>query len=51
MSEEGGDRCEVCFRMRLKEAASLAKELNMDYFTTTLTIKPYEEYKASQSDW
>ena len=42
---EGGDRCEVCFRMRLKEAASLAKELNMDYFTTTLTISPMKNTK------
>lgn len=42
---EGGDRCEVCFRMRLKEAARLAKELNMDYFTTTLTISPMKNTK------
>lgn len=42
---EGGDRCEVCFRMRLKEAASRAKELNMDYFTTTLTISPMKNTK------
>ena len=31
--------------MRLKEAARLAKELNMDYFTTTLTISPMKNTK------
>jgi hypothetical protein len=37
---EGGKRCEKCFRLRLKEAASKAKELGADYFGTTLTISP-----------
>ncbi|MCR5668499.1 MAG: epoxyqueuosine reductase QueH [Lachnospiraceae bacterium] len=37
---EGGERCKVCFRMRLEEAAKMAKELGMDYFATTLTISP-----------
>lgn len=38
--KEGGERCFVCFKMRLKEAAILAKEKKFDYFTTTLTISP-----------
>ncbi|MBQ1902398.1 MAG: epoxyqueuosine reductase QueH [Lachnospiraceae bacterium] len=37
---EGGERCKVCFRMRLEEAARMAKELGLDYFATTLTISP-----------
>ena len=37
---EGGIRCEVCFRLRLEESALLAKEMGMDYFTTTLSISP-----------
>ena len=37
---EGGRRCEACFRLRLERTAKLAKELGMDYFTTTLTISP-----------
>ena len=37
---EGGDRCLVCYRMRLERAARLAAERGMDYFTTTLTISP-----------
>lgn len=37
---EGGERCFVCYRLRLEETAKLAKKLNFDYFTTTLTISP-----------
>ncbi|MEG0972716.1 MAG: epoxyqueuosine reductase QueH [Lachnospiraceae bacterium] len=37
---EGGARCEICFELRLREAARLAAELNLDYFATTLTISP-----------
>lgn len=37
---EGGDRCLVCYRLRLEEAARMAAERGLDYFTTTLTISP-----------
>ena len=37
---EGGARCEVCFELRLREAARYCRELGADYFTTTLTISP-----------
>ncbi len=37
---EGGKRCEECFKLRLFDAAIVAKENNFDYFTTTLTISP-----------
>lgn len=38
--KEGGERCFACFELRLRETAVKAKENNMDYFTTTLTISP-----------
>ena len=38
--KEGGKRCEICFEMRLNEAACLAKEGGFDFFTTTLSISP-----------
>ncbi len=38
--KEGGKRCEICFRLRLGEAAKFAKENGFDYFTTTLSISP-----------
>lgn len=37
---EGGDRCLRCYEFRLNESAALAKEMGIDYFTTTLTISP-----------
>ena len=37
---EGGERCFRCYRLRLEEAAKLAKEGGFDYFTTTLSISP-----------
>lgn len=37
---EGGERCFRCYELRLAEAAQRAKELHMDYFTTTLSISP-----------
>lgn len=38
--KEGGERCFVCYRLRLEKTAALAARLKMDYFTTTLTISP-----------
>ncbi|MBQ9734905.1 MAG: epoxyqueuosine reductase QueH [Clostridia bacterium] len=38
--KEGGGRCSVCFYLRLKQTALKAKELNYDYFATTLTVSP-----------
>ena len=37
---EGGDRCFQCYELRLREAASLAKAGDYDYFCTTLSISP-----------
>ena len=38
--KEGGERCFRCYELRLRESAEMAKELGMDYFTTTLSISP-----------
>ena len=40
--KERGKRCYLCYQMRLKEAAKLAKELGFDYFTTTLSLSPHK---------
>lgn len=37
---EGGERCFLCYRMRLEKSAKIARENGFDYFTTTLTISP-----------
>ncbi len=38
--QEGGARCKECFYLRLKRTAEKAKELGVEYFTTTLTVSP-----------
>lgn len=40
---EGGERCTVCFRLRLEETARLAAEGKFDYFCTTLTVSPHKD--------
>ncbi len=37
---EGGERCRMCFALRLSETARQAVARGADYFTTTLTISP-----------
>lgn len=39
---EGGERCSLCYEMRLEAAAQKAAEINADYFTTTLSVSPYK---------
>ena len=40
---EGGERCFVCYELRLRETARLAKENGFDFFTTTLSISPLKK--------
>lgn len=43
--KEGGERCFLCYQLRLFEAANQAKEGGFDYFTTTLSISPLKNAK------
>lgn len=38
--KEGGDRCEICFELRLEKTVQIAKEYGFEYFVTTLSISP-----------
>ena len=38
--KEGGARCVKCYHLRLDKTASMASELNYDYFATTHTVSP-----------
>lgn len=40
---ERGERCRKCIRLRLEEAARIAKERGYDYFATTLTLSPHKD--------
>ena len=39
---EGGKRCEVCFRLRLKKTYLYMIDVRGDAFTTTLTVSPHK---------
>lgn len=46
---EGGDRCTICYEMRLREAAEVAVKGGFDYFTTTLSISPLKDAERLNS--
>lgn len=43
---ERSARCYACYRLRLEQAARMARQKGFDYFTTTLSISPYKN-----ADW
>ena len=43
---ERGNRCMVCYNLRMEKTAKMAKECNYDYFCTTLSVSPYKN-----SEW
>lgn len=42
---EGGERCFLCYELRLRKTAELAGKNGYDYFATTLTISPLKNAK------
>ncbi len=40
---EGGQRCEMCFNMRLEKAYEYSRKKMLDAFTTTLTVSPFKD--------
>ncbi len=40
------DRCSMCYELRLRAAARVAKENNFDCFSTTLLVSPYQKHEA-----
>lgn len=43
--DEGGERCFLCYRLRLEKTAQEALKEGFDYFSTTLTISPLKNAK------
>ena len=39
---ERGARCTICFDLRLRKTAEIAKNNKYDYFCSTLTVSPYK---------
>ena len=46
---EGGRRCDICFAMRLAETARTARAMDMEYFTTTMSVSPHKDYEKIRS--
>ncbi len=46
---EGGERCKICYRLRLEETARAADLGGFDYFSTTLTLSPLKDSKVINS--
>lgn len=40
---EGGDRCSICYALRLKKACEYAEDNNFDYYCSTLSISPHKD--------
>ena len=40
---EGGQRCMMCFALRMSQAMQFASENNYDYMTTVMTISPHKD--------
>ena len=40
---ENGNRCKICFELRLKETVKFAKENGFTHFSTTLNLSPYKD--------
>ena len=43
--KEGGERCYICYNLRMEETAKIGEVNNFDYFTTTLSVSPYKNSK------
>lgn len=39
---ERGARCTICYELRMRKTAQIAKEKGYDYFCTTLSVSPYK---------
>lgn len=41
---EGGERCRVCYKLRLSQTAQMAKQKGFDAFSTTLSVSPHKNH-------
>lgn len=47
--EAYGERCAICYRLRLERTAQVAHQRGLDAFTTTLLISPYQQQALIRS--
>ena len=46
---EGGDRCGICYALRLKKACDYAEEKGFEYYCSTLSISPHKNAQKLNS--
>lgn len=46
---EGGDRCSICYALRLERTCRYAQENDFDFFCSTLSISPYKNCEKLNS--
>jgi len=51
MEEKNSERCDICYYMRLFEAATIAKRFWINFFTTTLLISPKKSVDKLNKFW
>ncbi len=44
IGDPGKDRCIRCYTMRLEKTAKIAKKMNLDGFTTSLLVSPFQKF-------
>lgn len=42
--EEGSERCKRCFELRLLKTVQKAKDLGIDYYTTSISVSPHKNF-------
>ena len=40
--KEGSKRCYLCYELRIKKLSEVASKLNVDYFSTVMSVSPYK---------
>ena len=46
---EKGERCPLCFELRLRKTAQLAQQMGIKYFTTSIVISPHKNFTLLSS--
>ena len=46
LKEDSPVRCAICWKLRLKKTATIARERGFKYFTTTLLVSPYQDQES-----
>ncbi|OQB10848.1 MAG: hypothetical protein BWY16_00772 [Candidatus Omnitrophica bacterium ADurb.Bin205] len=46
LKEDSPARCAICWKLRLRKTAAIARERGFGHFTTTLLVSPYQDHES-----